>query len=151
MNTRTVDLVRDPPMTFDAFVGSIKTHLRDLAAFLWDETPDREAKADRLTKKIRRRCNYLVRVRASQESCLLRLARQEKREAQLAARMNDSLYGGNSSNAYQYAVELEQLRHAITMDRSLLQEREAAYEYHLAGVARLKGRLREMTQHLGGR
>jgi hypothetical protein len=97
--------------------------------YFWPDSPRAQLTAElgRLTRELQQRYLRLVRRRCRIEQLRGRLDRQERREALLAARMQNWLALSEGANAWETSLVLERQQRLIESTRRRLLAQESAY------------------------
>jgi hypothetical protein len=137
-------------MSLEQFLQSLENQFHDLTHGIWgdDPLPALQAKADRLDREVKRRYGRLVRQRAVVEGLRHRLGENERRAARLAEQVEVYLHVADRDNSWKHALELDQTRRLIELDKLQLQQQEQTYQDQLADVERLKRRLAGMREKI---
>ena len=137
-------------MTLEQLFQAVETRFHNLAHGLLkaDSLARLRDKSERWTRELRDRYAILIRQRGTLEGIRHRLAARERRAAQLTARIETYLHVLDQANAWQHALQLDQIQQSIQEDRLELQRQERAYGDELASIEQLKRRLAEVREEL---
>jgi hypothetical protein len=116
-------------MSVEDLRQAILVRWQTFTRYFWPDSPRAQLAAElaRLTHELQQRYLRLVRRRCRIEQLRGRLDRQERREALLAARMQNWLALSEGANAWETALVLERQQRLIESTRRRLREQESAY------------------------
>jgi hypothetical protein len=107
-----------------------------------------EREQEWLRLKLQRGYEGLMRQRRGVERAATRAASGDKQIAVLTARIESYLEVGNRIKAWHHALELDQLRRSVERDHRELHDLRKAYEEHVAELAHLGRRRRDLQERL---
>jgi hypothetical protein len=127
-------------MGLQQFLQDVRSELQEI---LWEDVPRQPVGREwlRLEQAFDHAATELQRLRASVEELSNQLAEKERRMRWLQTRVQVYLYVADRVNAWQHALELDQLRQSLDQERSQLRRRQQAYQAHRARVRHLERQL----------
>ena len=113
-------------MTLDQFVESMETRLFGLGRRLWPDDPliQMREQAEELSEELQHRTAAVARCKDALHETRVRLRQREIRAAQLQTHIETFVHVGDQTHAWQYALELDQLRPCVQADRSEVERLE---------------------------
>jgi hypothetical protein len=122
-------------MALSTFYQAVRSHWRALARRVWPDSPEQQKQAEiaRLTDELACRHRRLVLRNARIEQIRDRLARQQRRIAEVEA-----LVRGGAGRAWELALDLERLHRAVGRNRSRLRRHQEAYHRQVLVLQRKK-------------
>ena len=132
-------------MTLDQFVESMETRLFGLGRRLWPDDPliQMREQAEELSEELQHRTAAVARCKDALHETRVRLKQREMRAAQLHTHIETFVHVGDQTHAWQYALELDQLRPAMQADRSEVERLERQRGH-------LESHVRQLERSLAG-
>jgi len=137
-------------MILERLIQRVELRVFDLGRRFWGDDPYRELseQAEELSEALRRQHATLTRCQEAAEELRTRLASKEKQAVRLAARVQTYLHVGDRANAWQCALELDQVRHSLHEERPQLRRHLLACRYHQAQMTHLQRSLASIQEKL---
>jgi hypothetical protein len=107
-----------------------------------------EQEADEVRHDLRQAYDQLPRRRRDLEALTASVARDEKRIPALTLRVETLVFVGNKKSAFGQALELDQLRRSLEVDRGKLRQRERDYAKQVRAIERLQYRRDQIAEQL---
>jgi hypothetical protein len=131
-------------------VQTVEGGICRLGRKLCNEDPLAELReeANHLSEELQRRRAALERNRVLSGAVARRLARAEVNAALLVSRVETYVHVGDAANAWQHALELDHVRHAIRRDRAQLRQHEEISRRHQTHLRQIEGQLADVLHQL---
>jgi hypothetical protein len=137
-------------MALDEFRQLARGWLLELAQCVWPEehVDYLQAKADSLKEAIRTGYDQLPRCRRAMERLSAEITEQEQKAITLPWQVEAFLQVGNRKSAWRVALELDQVREALTANRAQLAQMEREYRACVAELEQQRQALGAMQLRL---
>jgi phage shock protein A len=137
-------------MIFGKFWRSIKAQINKLANYFWTADPiaQMQYEYDMAVEQLKGGRLGLEQYRALVERVTRQVAKEEKHEAQLEAKIKAYLKAGNRETAATFALELQKVRKELLENREQLKMHEAAYNNNLHKIKSASGKLAKVRQKI---
>ena len=129
---------------------AIKAQFNKLANFFWTSDPiaQMQYEYDLAVEQLKEGRQGLEQYRALVERVSRQVAKEEKQEAKLTAKIKAYLKTGNREMAAKFALDLQRVRTELGENREQLKMHEGAYENNLKKIKSASGKLAKVRQKI---
>jgi hypothetical protein len=136
-------------MTLEHLFQKVESRLYDLGRWLCrNPLAEVREEADEVVEALERRRDRLYRCREELAELRRRVRAHEDRAALLASRVESFVHVYDGGNAFQHALDLDDLRRSLTRDRERLRKALREEGAHLDRIRELEQRLGELQDKL---
>ena len=133
-------------MIFGKLWRALKAQVNKLANFFWTADPiaQMQYEYDLAVEQLKEGRQGLEQYRALVERVTRQVAKEEKHEAKLVAKVKAYLKAGNRETAATFALELQKTRNELVENREQLAMHEKAYNNNLRKIKNASGKLADV-------
>ena len=137
-------------MIFGKIWRALKAQFNKLANYFWTADPiaQMQYEYDLAVEQLKSGRQGLEQYRALVERVTRQVAKQEKHEAQLEAKIKAYLKAGNRETAATFAVELQKVRRELVENREQLKLHEGSYTNNLRKIKSASGKLAKVREKI---
>jgi len=137
-------------MTLDQFLQTVESRIFSVGMHLWpnDTVTQMRDQADQLSEQLQERTATVGRCRESMRQARDRLTEKRKHEGFLVGRVETYVHVADQAQAWQHALELDELRQSIQQERDLLRHLDKAERDQRQHIQRLEQSLATLHEKL---
>lgn len=137
-------------MIFGKLWRALKAQFNKLANYFWTADPiaQMQYEYDLAVEQLKEGRQGLEQYRALVERVSRQVAKEEKRETTLGAKIKAYLKAGNRERAAQFALELQSVRRELAENRGQLEMHEKAYNNNLRKIKNASGKLAKVREKI---
>ena len=137
-------------MIFGKLWRALKAQFNKLANFFWTADPiaQMQYEYDLAVEQLKEGRQGLEQYRALVERVTRQVAKEEKHEQELVAKVKAYLKAGNRETAASFALELSKIRKELEENRAQLEMHEKAYNNNLRKIKNASGKLAKVRQKI---